>query len=145
LKIDLSNAYKQISVEPDNIYKTTFATVFGTHESNVIQQGDCNGPATFQRLVTVIFRDAIRLYVHIYLDDIFVFSLTIEDHEKHLEYVFEKLCEYHLFLEKAKCDLYLQSMDCLGHVINDKGLHTDADKMACVCEWRTPRNLKEVQ
>jgi hypothetical protein len=66
-KIDLSNAYKQIRVEPDDVHKTAFATVFGTHKSNVMQQGDCNGPTTFQRLVTMIFHDVLGIYVHVYL------------------------------------------------------------------------------
>jgi len=48
-KIDLSNAYEQVRIEPEDVNKTAFATVYGTHESNVMQQGDCNGPATFQR------------------------------------------------------------------------------------------------
>jgi hypothetical protein len=144
-KIDLSNAYEQVRIEPDDVPKTAFATVFGTFESNVMQQGDCNAPATFQRLMVEIFRDAIGTRVHAYLDDIFVFSHTLEDHEADLEYVFQKLRENRLFIERAKCDLYSKSMDCLGHRVDDKGLHADADKMARIREWRTPKNLKEVQ
>ena len=56
-----------------------------------------------------------------------------------------KLRENHLFLEIAKCDLYSTSMDCLGHLINDRGLHADADKMVHMCNWCIPQNLKEVQ
>jgi hypothetical protein len=96
-------------------------------------------------LVTIIFRDAIGTFVHVYLNDLFVFSYTLEDHEQHLEYVLQKLREYHLFLERSKCDLYSVSMDCLGHLIDDQGLHADTDKMARVRNWRTPRNLKDVQ
>jgi len=146
-KIDLSNAYEQVHIEPEDIHKTAFAMVYGTCESNVLQQGDCNGPTTttFQRLMTAIFQDKIGIFVHIYLDNLFVFSASIEDHEKDLKYVFEKLQEFHLFLEKAKCDLYSKHMDCLGHLINDQGLHTDADKMAHIREWCTPRNLKDIQ
>jgi len=54
-KIDLSNAYKQVRIEPEDVHKTAFTTVYGTCKSNVLQQGDCNGPATFQRLMTAIF------------------------------------------------------------------------------------------
>ena len=48
LKIDLSNAYEQVCVEPEDIKKTAFSTVFSTFLSQVMQQGDCNAPATFQ-------------------------------------------------------------------------------------------------
>ena len=47
-KFDLSNAYEQVRVEPDDVWKTAFATIFGTFVSQVMQQGDCNAPATFQ-------------------------------------------------------------------------------------------------
>jgi len=144
-KIDLSNAYKQVCIEPEDMHKTTFAMVYRMCKSNIMQQGDCNAPATFQQLMTIIFQDVIGIFVHVYLDNLFIFSSSIEEHEKHLEYVFEKLCKYYLFLEKEKCDLYSKSMDCLGHLINDQGLHTDVDKMAHVHNWQTPRNLKKVQ
>ena len=48
LKIDLLNAYKQVCMEPEDIKKTAFSTVFSTFLSQVMQQGDCNAPATFQ-------------------------------------------------------------------------------------------------
>jgi hypothetical protein len=144
-KIDLSNAYEQIRVELEDVHKTTFSTVYGTFLSEVMQQGDTNAPTTFQRLMTTIFRDAIGVFIHIYLDDQFIFSETLDDHKKHLEYIFQKLREHHLYLEKAKCDLYSERMDCLGHLIDDRGLHADSDKMARIHDWHVPRNLKEVQ
>jgi len=144
-KIDLSNAYEQVRIEPDDVHKTAFATVFGTCESNVMQQGDCNAPATFQRLMTSIFRDAIGKFAHIYMDDLFIYDDTVNDHEGHLAYSLQKLRENHLFLEEAKCDLYSSQMDCLGHLIDDRGLHADTDKMARVRNWPAPKNLKDVQ
>ena len=55
-KIDMSDAYEQIHVENEDVWKTAFATMLGTFVSHVMQQGDCNAPATFQRLMTWIFR-----------------------------------------------------------------------------------------
>ena len=80
----MSDTYEQICVEPSDIWKTAFSTVYGTFVSHTMQQGDCNAPATFQRLMTIIFRDFIGKFVHVYIDNIFVFSDSIEDHEKHL-------------------------------------------------------------
>jgi len=54
LKIDLSNAYEQVRVEPEDFKKTAFSTIFGTFLSQVMQQGDCNAPATFQQLMMVV-------------------------------------------------------------------------------------------
>jgi hypothetical protein len=144
-KIDMSNAYEQICVEPSDVWKTAFATIYGTFVSHTMQQGDCNAPATFQRLMTVIFRDFIGRFVHVYLDNIFVFSDSIKEHEKHLKLIFDKLRKAQLYLEESKLDLYSKKMDCLGHIIDDRGIHADTDKMSRVREWCTPRNKHDVQ
>jgi len=126
----LSNTYEQICVEANDVWKTAFATVFGTFLSHVMQQGDCNAPATFQWLMTVTFRKHLGKFIHVYLDDIFVFSFTIEEHERHLQAIFDKLRDVKLYLEKSKLDLYSTAMDCLGHIID---------------EWRTPHDKHDVQ
>ena len=74
-----------------------------------------------------------------------MFSDSIEDHEKHLKLVFNKLREAKLYLSRTKCDLYSERMDCLGHIVDERGLHADADKMARIRDWRTPRSYLEVQ
>jgi len=144
-KIDLSNAYEQVRVEPEDDKKTAFSTIFGTFLSQVMQQGDCNAPATFQRLMTVVLREYIGQFVHVYLNDIFMFSNTLEEHERHLQLVLDALTKVEFYLEREKCDLYAEKLDCLGHMINEHGVHTDTDKMARIRKWRKPRNLNKVQ
>ena len=80
-KIDLSDAYEQICIIPEDVSKTAFTTIYGMFASNVMQQGDCNAPSTFQRLMNTIFRDYIGIFMHSYLDDLFVYSNTIEEHQ----------------------------------------------------------------
>ena len=63
-----------------------------------MQQGDCNAPLTFQRLMTSVFHDFVMRFVHVYLNDIFIYSSTIEEHENHLAQVFDKLWEALLYL-----------------------------------------------
>ncbi len=109
-----------------------------------MQQGDCNVPGTFQRLMTWIFREYLGVFVHVYLDDIFVFSRTIGDHEEHLRLVFARLCEQRLYLSRAKLDLYSARMDCLGHLIDDRGLHADSDKMTKIRDWPPMQSKDEV-
>jgi len=58
-KIDLSNTYEQVHVEPEDVKKTAFSTIFSTFLSQVMQQGDCNVPATFQQLMMVVLREYI--------------------------------------------------------------------------------------
>jgi Reverse transcriptase (RNA-dependent DNA polymerase)/RNase H-like domain found in reverse transcriptase len=144
-KIDLSDAYEQAWVEPEDVWKTTFVMVQGVYESLVMQQGDCNAPSTFQRLMNSIFQNYIGIFVHAYLDNIFVFSDMIEEHQKHLELMFNKLCKHSLYLHAEKCELYAKKVECLSHMIDEHSLHADSNKMACIWEWKTPCNYHEVQ
>jgi RNase H-like domain found in reverse transcriptase/Reverse transcriptase (RNA-dependent DNA polymerase) len=146
-KLDLSEGFEQCRIVPEHIWKTGFGTVMGTFESRVMQQGDCNAPSTFQRMMTAIFRVYIGKFVYVYIDDIFIYSYSIEEHEEHLGLVFAKLREAHLFLtsNRDKIDLYSPRMECLGHIIDDKGIHADSDKMSRIREWRRPRSFEEVQ
>lgn len=144
-KLDMSDAYEQIRVVLEDVSKTGFATILGTYLSHVLQQGDCNGPSTFQRLMTHIFRERIGRTVHVYLDDIFIFSDTLAEHEETLRWVFSKLREQHLFLSPKKVDILSSSMDCLGHVIDDRGLHADSDKMIRIRNWPVPKTWHDVQ
>ena len=134
-KLDMSEAYEQIHVCPEDVLKTAFATIFGMFVSLVMQQGNCNAPSTFQRLMTVVFHDYITCFVHVYLDDIFIYSLSIKEHKKHLELVFNKLREAQLYLSQDKVDLCSQRMDCLSHIISDAGIHACVDKMQKIWDW----------
>jgi Reverse transcriptase (RNA-dependent DNA polymerase) len=125
----MSEAYEQIRVDLDHVSKTSFATILGTFRSQVMQMGDCNARSTFQRLMTATFCDYISRFVHVYMDDIFIFSCSIMEQEKHLGIVFDRLHKDHPFLSKKKVNLYSERMECLGHIIDDRGIHTDPDKM----------------
>lgn len=83
--------------------------------------------------------------MHAYLDNIFIYSDTIEEHEQALRFVFEKLQANQLFVKWSKCELYSEQVDCLGHIIDDSGIHPSADKLERICEWCTPRNYNDIQ
>src|SRR6266481_9674257 len=110
-KLDMLEAYKQICIVPEDVHKTTFATIFGTFVSQVMPQGDCNAPSMFQWLMTSIFCNHIAWFVHVYLDDIFIYSSSIEEHKGHLAQVFNKLHKSQLYLSQDKVDLYSKRMD----------------------------------
>ena len=83
--------------------------------------------------------------MHVYLDDLFVYSDNIEDHEEHLGIMFERLRKNSLYLKWSKCDLYVNKVDCLGHIIDDNGIHADMGKLHHILEWRMPQNYNKIQ
>ena len=72
-------------------------------------------------------------------------SSIARQHEQHLKAVFEILRKNRFYLEKEKYDLYGVRLNCLGHIIDEKGIHTDRDKMSQIRSWRTLRNLDKDQ
>jgi len=144
-KINFSDTYKQICTVPKDIHKSAFATIYGTYMSHTMQIGDCNAPATFQCVMTMIFRDFIGIFLHAYLDDLFMYSNSVDEHKKHLALIFEKICKFQFYLKEEKCELYAEQVDCLSHMIDHWGLHADADKMSRIRNWRQPRNYNDIQ
>jgi len=129
----------------EDIWKTAFMTISGMYVSNIMQQGDCNAPAMFQWLVTFIFHNVIERFLHIYLDDIFIFSDMPEEHEQHLQVVVEWLHTNPLCLKWSKCNLYADKVDRLGHIIDKDSIHADVDKFSHIREWCTPWNYNDIQ
>ena len=90
-KINLQNGYHQVRLAKDDIPKTSFATRYGQFEFRVLPFGLCNAPATFQRMMNNILRPFIDKFVLVYLDDVLIYSATMEEHENHLQQVLETL------------------------------------------------------
>jgi hypothetical protein len=145
-KIDLSDAYKQIRINPEHESHTVFATIYGNMISRVMQQGDKNCPSTFQWLMNTSFADMIAVFVHCYQDDIFVYSDTLEEHMTHLGLVFQRLRKLRLYLSNnlKKLDILLVYMECLGFFIDDEGIHMDPVKMEKIWDWRMPCSFQDV-
>jgi hypothetical protein len=100
--IDISDAYEQLRIVPEDVPKTLFSSPLGTFVSNILQQGDCNGPLSWQRLMTYVFHERIGVEIWVYLDDIYVFTNTIEEHENALEYVLKCLTDEQLYISPKK-------------------------------------------
>ena len=107
--------------------------------------GDCNEPSTFQWLMTAIFWDFLRRFIHVYLDNIFIYSQSIWEHIEHIMKVLQWLRESQFYLSKSNLDLFSDKTNSLGHVIDDNGIHAELDKMQRIREWRIPPNYDEVQ
>jgi len=108
--------------------------------------GLTNSPATFQTMMNDIFRDLIAEgVVVVYLDDILIFTETIEQHREVTRCVLKLLEENHLFLKPDKCEFEKTKVEYLGVIISHNSVEMDPVKIAGVSEWPTPTSKKEVQ
>lgn len=144
-KLDLSSGYHQIRIAPSDTEKTAFRTRYGHFEYTVMPFGLCNAPATFQTLMNTLFYDLIDKSVVIYLDDILVFSASMELHIIHLEAVFKRLQQHSLFVKGSKCRFLQTEIEFLGHRISPLGISVDTSKTQVIREWPTPQSTTELQ
>ena len=106
--------------------------------------GLMNAGATFQRAMDIDFSDEIGHFIVIYLDDITVYSKIEEEHLKHLRKVFEKCRRFDLSLNLKKTVFGLQEGKLLGHIISEKGIRIDPQRVEGILQITPPRNIKEL-
>ena len=144
-KIDLRSGYHQIRIEPGDISKTAFRTRYGHFEFLVLPFGLTNAPGTFMHLMHETFRQFLDTFVLVFLDDILVFSKTLEEHERHVRQVLEVLRKQKLYAKESKCELVKTEVEFLGHTVGRRGLSMMDEKVKAISEWPTPQNVSEVR
>jgi hypothetical protein len=90
-KIDLCSGYEQIKIGAEDIPMTTFSMIFGLYEYLVMSYGLTNAPAHFMYLMNSVFMPELDKFVVFFIDDILVYSKTMEEHKEHLRIVFQCL------------------------------------------------------
>ena len=143
--LDLKSGYWQIEMHPESREKTAFATSSGLYEFLVMPFGLTNSGASFQRLMGHILRGLEYRYALIYIDDIIIFSKSVEEHLAHLEEVFRRLRDANVKLNPKKCSFAKQKVEYLGHLVTPQGIKPNPAKIKVVQEFPTPTNLKELR
>jgi hypothetical protein len=143
-KIDLTNAYYQIPMEESDIHKTAFKTPFGMYEWTVMPQGLCNAPATFQRYMNWVLRKYIGKFCAVYVDDISIWSNSIEEHKTHVRLILDALREAGILASKGKSILFTDELEFLGHIISSRGIQVSPEKVAKILASRTPRSPQDI-
>ena len=89
-----------------------------------------------------VFWDLLDKGVLVYLGNIFIYSYSEKEYHQLLEEVFQRLKNYKLYLKVTKCNLFLEKVAFLGHIVSAEGLSVDLTKIDAVKTWPTPRNVK---
>ena len=141
--LDLKSGYWQVRLDEGSIPKTAFSTHNAHYEWLRLPFGLRNAPAEFSRIMVQVLGDLT--FVEIYLDDITVHSVTIDQHFDHLEVVFNRLKEANLKINKAKCTWFSTSIKVLGHIVSAQGVQMDVEKIEAVKNYQYSRNVKQLQ
>ena len=114
------------------------------YEWLVMSFGLTNALSTFMLLMNEVLKEVLGKFFIVYLDDILIFSKTLEDHIMHIRKVFEKLREEKLLINLKKCSFVKEELVYLGFVISAEGLKMDPEKVKAILEWSTPRSAIEI-
>uniref|UniRef100_A0A2N9EM84 Reverse transcriptase n=1 Tax=Fagus sylvatica TaxID=28930 RepID=A0A2N9EM84_FAGSY len=131
-KIDLRSGYHQLKIKSEDIPKTAFRTRYGHYEFLVMPFGLTNAPAVFMDLMNRVFHEYLDRFVIVFIDDILVYSKSLEEHEDHLRIVLQILRDKKLYAKLKKCEFWLNQVVFLGHVVSKDGITVDPSKIEAV-------------
>jgi hypothetical protein len=144
-KIDLRSGYHQLKIKSEDIPKTAFRTRYGHYEFLVMPFGLTNAPAVFMDLMNRVFHEYLDRFVIVFIDDILVYSKSLEEHEDHLRIVLQILRDKKLYAKLKKCEFWLNQVVFLGHVVSKDGITVDPSKIEAMVSWDRPTNVSEVR
>ena len=133
-KLDLASGYHQIAIEETSVQKTAFRTNFGHFEFLVMPFGLCNAPGTFQRLMNKVFAGNLNKFITVYLDDILIFSRSMEEHWKHLRWALDRLREAKLYGRLHKCEFLKDQVEYLGFEVSPRGVQASPGKVRAIID-----------
>lgn len=120
--LDLAKGFHQIEMEPTDIEKTAFSTIHGHYEFIRMPFGLKNAQATFQRMMNNVLKEYIGKICFVYLDDLIIYSTSLEEHINSLNLIFKRLREVNLKIQLDKTEFLKKETEFLGHIVTTEGV-----------------------
>ena len=143
--MDGFSGYNQILMASEDMEKTAFITEWGTYCYRVMPFGLKNAGATYQRAATTLFHDMMHRDVEVYVNDMIVKSRNRANHLAVLQRFFDRIRQFRLRLNPKKCTFGVTSGKLLGHMVSERGIEVDPDKIRAIIDMPAPRTKKEVR
>jgi hypothetical protein len=143
--MDLAHGIGQVTLDPSSRQYTAFRLPFGLFEFEKLPAGLTGSPATFQRVMEMCLGDLNIFELLLYLDDVLLFSDTVETHLDRLDRVLTRLKSFDLKVKGKKCRFFQEKVQFLGHIVSQEGISVCPDKIEKVKNWPTPSSGTEVR
>ena len=142
-KLDCTSGYWQIKMSEKAKKITAFICHKGLYQFNVMPFGLCNAGATFQRIMESVLSDLHNSTA--YIDDIFTFSKTFDEHLIHLEKLFERLKDANIKIKTRKCEFACEETMFLGYNVTNRGIKIDEERIKAIKDYPRPKTPKQVK
>lgn len=143
--LDLASGFHQVEMDPADIPKTAFTVENGHYEFLRMPMGLKNSPSTFQRVMDNVLKDLQNNICLVYLDDIIVFSTSLQEMMVNLEKVFTRLRESNFKIQMDKSEFLKLETNFLGHVICRDGVKPNPDKIKAIQNYPIPKTPTEIK
>ena len=143
--LDLKSGFHQLPIHPEDQEKTAFVCHRGQFSWTRLPMGLSNASSFFQRAMEIVFKGLIGTVCMLYIDDIVCYSRSEAEHVRHLQLLFDRLRQFNLRLNPAKCVFGLKQVKLLGYIVSQQGLKADPDKVTAILKMAAPANLPEVR
>jgi len=145
-KLDLKEGYHLIRIKKGDEWKTAFRTRYGHYQYKVMAFGLVNAPAMFQAMMNTILQEFLDHGVLVYLDDILIYSKTMEEHEALVKQVITRLERQDHAVSLKKSVFRVDTVEFLGYMVEKKrGVTMSEKKVESILNWRVPRAVNDVQ
>jgi hypothetical protein len=123
-RLDFKSGFHRVRMDPTDEFEISFKTRQGHYQFKMMPFGLTNAPATFQYTMNSVLESYLRKFVIILMDDILIYSKSVEEHAHHLRLVLQLLRKHQFYIKRTKCASAQGELEYLGHIIYAEGLKT---------------------
>lgn len=143
--VDLSSGFYQVPLAPSCRHKTAFFSGYQHLQFVRMPMGLRSSSHSLNRLLRIALADLIGKILYVYVDDVLIFSRTIEEHIQRLQTLFSTLRKHNLKISAEKCRFLRTQIPFLGYIISNKGVLPDPDKIKPITAFPQPKNKKAIK
>jgi hypothetical protein len=143
-KIDLKSCYHQMEIDEESRFLTTYSHDGVLYQFRRLQMGISSAPALCQFAMKRLFEDH-RLYTEIYLDDLIVYSDTLEEMDRYLKAIFLTCRARNIQLSLPKCEFGKEEVIFLGHTIAQNYISTPQSYIEPIVDQNPPLHVQAMR
>ncbi|HEY0222584.1 MAG TPA: RNase H-like domain-containing protein [Lactovum miscens] len=144
-KFDLSQGYYQVKLSESCKHKTAFSSGYHHYSFLRMPLGLRSSSHTFNRVMRIALADLIGKILYLYLDDVIVYSSTIDEHVDRLKIFFATLRQHNLKLSPEKSVLLKSRIPFLGFIVSEKGIEIDPSKIQPIVDFVQPKTQRAIK